>query len=125
VDDDGRRSEAVRERDFTIGRAAHAIPRVVWQPLRATGAQPLVLMGHGGSGHKRSPQLKRMAELFTGYGWWAAAIDAPVHGARGPGTDAPAPASYRQCGRARPWFRTGPTMDPRHSNRAQLFCIAI
>jgi len=86
--DDGKRSAAVCERDFTIERRGKAIPGVVWQPLRATGAQPLVLMGHGGSGHKRSAKLTRMAEIFTTtYGWWAAAIDGPVHGARGPVTD--------------------------------------
>src|SRR5262249_23572357 len=46
------------------------------------------LMGHGGTGHKRSPKMLRMAEIFTGYGWWAAAIDGPVHGVRGPVDDA-------------------------------------
>ena len=67
--DDGKRSAAVCERDFTIERRGKAIPGVVWQPLRATGAQPLVLMGHGGTGHKRSDKLTRMAEIFTtGYG---------------------------------------------------------
>ena len=81
------------ERDFTIERRGQAIPGVIWQPLRATGARPLVLMGHGGTGHKRSPKLERMAEIFTtDYGWWAAAIDGPVHGARGPVTD----SSYRE-----------------------------
>src|SRR5688572_15544336 len=81
------------ERDFTIERGGKAIPGVVWEPRRATGAQPLVLMGHGGTGHKRSPKLLRMAEIFTtSYGWWAAAIDGPVHGARGPVND----SAYRQ-----------------------------
>ena len=91
--DDGKRSAAVCERDFTLERGGKAIPGVVWQPLRATGAQPLVLMGHGGTGHKRSDKLKRMAEIFTtDYGYWAAAIDGPVHGARGPVND----SAYRE-----------------------------
>jgi dienelactone hydrolase len=94
--DDGKLSAAVRERNFTVERRGKAIPGVVWQPLRATGAQPLVLMGHGGTGHKRSAKMLRMAEIFTaGYGWWAAAIDGPVHGARAPVTDA-ADSAYRQ-----------------------------
>ena len=77
--DDGKRSAAVCERDFTIDRQGKAIPGVVWQPLRVSGARPLVLMGHGGTGEKRSAKLKRMAEIFTtGYGWWAAAIDGPA-----------------------------------------------
>jgi dienelactone hydrolase len=91
--DDGTRSAAARERDFTIERQGKAIPGVVWEPLRATGVQPLVLMGHGGSGHMRSPKMLRMAEIFTTqYGWWAAAIDGPVHGARGPVND----SAYRE-----------------------------
>jgi hypothetical protein len=70
--DDGKRSAAVCDRDFTIERHGKAIPGVAWQPLRVTGARPLVLMGHGGTGHKRSDKLNRMAEIFTaGYGWWA------------------------------------------------------
>jgi dienelactone hydrolase len=85
----------VNERDFTIERGGKAIPCVVWQPVEAVGARPLVLMGHGGSGHKRSAKMLRMAGIFTGYGWWAAAIDGPVHGARGPVTDASDPA-YRE-----------------------------
>ena len=93
--DDGKRSAIVWERDFIVQRGGNAIPGVVWQPLRATGAQPLVLLGHGGSGHKRSAKMMRMAEIFTGFGWWAAAIDGPVHGVRGPVTDATHPA-YRE-----------------------------
>ena len=94
--DDGKRSAEISERAFAIDRQGKAIPGVVWQPLRATGAQPLVLMGHGGTGHKRSDKLERMAEIFTtDYGWWAAAIDGPVHGARGSVTDA-ADSAYRE-----------------------------
>ena len=94
--DDGKRSEHVWERDFTLERSGTPIPGVVWQPLRATGAQPLVLMGHGGRGDKRSAKLTRLAEIFTtGYGWWAAAIDGPAHGARGAVTD-DADSAYRQ-----------------------------
>ena len=55
--DDGKRSAAVCERDFTIERRGNPIPGVVWQPLRATGARPLVLMGDGGTGDKRSAKM--------------------------------------------------------------------
>src|SRR6476659_9655789 len=79
--DDGKRSAAACERDFSVSRGGKAIPGVVWQPLRSTGAQPLVLMGHGGSGHKRSAKMLRMAEIFTtSYGWCAAASGGPGHG---------------------------------------------
>ena len=114
--DDGKRSAAVCERDFTIERRGKAIPGVVWQPLRAAGAQPLVLMGHGGTGHKRSPKMLRMAEIFTGYGWWAAAIDGPVHGARGPVTD----AAYRQM-----WTRQNVVQDMIDDWTAVLDALAL
>jgi dienelactone hydrolase len=94
--DDGKRTAVACERDFTVERHGKAIPGVLWQPLRVTGARPLVLMGHGGNGHKRSPKLTRLAEIFTmDYSWWAAAIDGPVHGARASDTEA-ADSAYRQ-----------------------------
>jgi len=56
---------------------------------------PLVMLGHGGSGHKRSAKMLRLGQIFAReYGWWACAIDGPVHGARGPVTEAIDPA-YR------------------------------
>ncbi len=87
---------AVCERDFTVERQGQTIPGVVWHPPGAVGPQPLILMGHGGSGHKRSANMTRLGQIFAGeYGWWAAAIDGPVHGGRGPVTDPTDPA-YRQ-----------------------------
>lgn len=84
------------EREFTVARQGQTIPGVLWSPVTATGPRPLILMGHGGSGHKRSANMLRLGQIFAeDYGWWAAAIDGPVHGARGPVTDATDPA-YRQ-----------------------------
>ena len=104
--DDGKRSASARERDFTIERRGKPIPGVVWQPLRAARAQPLVLMGHGGTGHKRSAKLLRMAEIFTGYGWWAAAIDGPAHGARVRPPTLKIGLPIAKCGSALQWYRT-------------------
>jgi len=103
--------EAVRvgeicERDFNVERDGHMIPGVVWQPARFAGPRPLVLMGHGGSGHKRSAKMLRLGKIFAAdCGWWAAAIDGPVHGARGPVTDAADPG-YRQM-----WQRSSVVQD--------------
>ncbi|MYU63117.1 alpha/beta hydrolase, partial [Streptomyces sp. SID69] len=44
---------------------------------------PLVLMGHGGGRHKKEPAMTGRARLLVnGYGFHAAAIDAPGHGDR-------------------------------------------
>src|SRR5207244_9277306 len=86
------------ERGFTVERQGQTIPAVVWHPAAPSGPRPLVLMGHGGSGHKRNERMVMLGRLFAGdYGWYAAAIDGPTHGARGPGTDASRPAC-RQMG---------------------------
>jgi len=86
----------VSARDFTVERDGHSVPGVLWQPAAATGSLPLVLMGHGGSGHKRNARMTMLGRMFAGeYGWCAAAIDGPVHGERGPVSDAGHPA-YRE-----------------------------
>ena len=84
------------ERGFAVERQGQAIPGVVWYPAVPSGPRPLVLMGHGGGGHKRNERMVMLGRLFAGdYGCWAAAIYGPVHGGRGPVTDASDPA-YRQ-----------------------------
>ena len=94
--EDAVSGSGVCERGFTVERQGQAIPGVVWYPAAPSGPRPLVLMGHGGGGHKRNERMVMLGRLFAGdYGWYAAAIDGPVHGARGPVTDASDPA-YRQ-----------------------------
>lgn len=85
----------VHERSFTVTRDGEDIPGVFWSPAAASGARPLILLGHGGGAHKRSERMLMVGELFTTYGWCAAAIDGPVHGDRGGITDASDP-TYRQ-----------------------------
>lgn len=100
--DDGVREANVCERGFTLDRAGHAIPGLAWHPVVLQGPSPIVLLGHGGSGHKRSAKMLKMARIFAGeFGWWAVAIDGPAHGARGGVADAH-DAAYRQM-----WQRPG------------------
>lgn len=67
------------ERDFTVG----GVPGVLWSPASLNDRAPLVLMGHGGGNHKKSPAMVGRARLLvTGCGFHVAVIDAPGHGDR-------------------------------------------
>jgi dienelactone hydrolase len=67
------------ERDFTVGE----IPGVLWSPFSGTERKPLILMGHGGGGHKKHPAMAGRAQrLVAGGGFHVAVIDAPGHGDR-------------------------------------------
>ena len=69
----------VVERDFTVGE----VPGVLWSPASGSGRAPLVLMGHGGGQHKKTPGLlARALDTVTTRGFAVAAIDAPGHGDR-------------------------------------------
>lgn len=73
--------DGVSENLFTIDD----ISGVIWSPIGATGARPLILMGHGGGQHKKSPGVRARAHRYvTVCGFDVAAIDAPGHGDRPP-----------------------------------------
>jgi hypothetical protein len=46
-------SNDVVERDFIVGK----VPGVLWSPASRSDRAPLVLMGHGGGLHKKTPAL--------------------------------------------------------------------
>ncbi|QTD99539.1 alpha/beta hydrolase [Streptomyces cyanogenus] len=72
-------SNGMLERDFTVGD----VPGVLWSPASGAVRAPLVLMGHGGGNHKKSPAMAGRARLLvTGCGFHVAVIDAPGHGDR-------------------------------------------
>lgn len=73
----------VTERDFELEVAGDRVPGVLWTPADAVGPRPLVLMGHGGSQHKRvDTHLARARHYVRALGFAVAAIDAPDHGDR-------------------------------------------
>ncbi len=72
-------SNGVVERDFILGE----VTGVLWSPASGSEHAPLVLMGHGGGLHKKTPGLEsRARNSVTACGFTVAAIDAPGHGDR-------------------------------------------
>ena len=92
----------VAERRFELRRGGEAIPGILWAPAAISRAAPLVLLGHGGSGHKRSDRMLELGARFArDRGFAAAAIDGPGHGDRG-GLTSTADPAYRAI-----WQRPG------------------
>src|SRR6266705_3643070 len=75
----------VTERRFDLVRETGVVPGILWTPAQQDRPVPLVLMGHGGSGHKRSDRHLLLGRRFAGVAQMAAAaIDGPLPGDRVP-----------------------------------------
>ena len=69
--------------ELTIRRSSVNIPVALWLPTEGSRPFPLVLVGHGGSGHKTSDLvLDTVEKLVDPLKIAVLAIDGPVHGAR-------------------------------------------
>jgi dienelactone hydrolase len=80
---EGTTSKGVTERGFDLEHSGRSVPGIVWTAEEAKGPTPVVLIGHGGSGHKREPHILALARrLVRHHGIAAAAIDGPLHGDR-------------------------------------------
>jgi len=80
---DIRTEAGVTRRSFALEVAGETVPAVIWAPEGAEGPRPLVLMGHGGSQHKKTPGISARARQYAQrLGYATLAIDAPGHGDR-------------------------------------------
>src|SRR5690349_3370461 len=79
----------MEERVLEVRSAGRRVPAVVWIPPAPAAPVPLVLVGHGGGGHKRAATVVNMAEgLAREHGIATLAIDGPVNGERESNDDA-------------------------------------
>jgi pimeloyl-ACP methyl ester carboxylesterase len=73
----------VAERRFDIVIDGQTVPGIIWAPENAAGTRPLLLMGHGGTQHKRIDTMVSRARTYVRHhGYAVVAIDAPGHGER-------------------------------------------
>lgn len=76
-------SDGVTRREFTLDVAGETVPGCLWTPEGARGPRPLILMGHGGSQHKKVANITAAAHAHARtLGYATVAIDAPGHGDR-------------------------------------------
>ena len=71
----------IEEREFELSVAGNAVPGVYWAPANAP-SERLVLLGHGGTSHKRIEYIVAVAKMLAAKGIASLAIDAPGHGER-------------------------------------------
>ncbi|MFC9691388.1 dienelactone hydrolase family protein [Kribbella sp. NPDC056951] len=73
----------VTERRFNLVRESGIVPGILWLPAGLSYPHPLVLLGHGGSGHKRGARQLELGRWFAGeWSMAVASIDGPFHGDR-------------------------------------------
>lgn len=73
----------VTERRFDLERESGLVPGILWTPTAYERPSPLVLMGHGGSGHKRSDRQLMLGRRLAMVSQIATVtIDGPFHGDR-------------------------------------------
>src|SRR5690349_2454424 len=75
--------KGVVERRFDLKAGNEVVPGIMWLPENASGPRPVVLIGHGGTQHKRAPNVLGLARRYVRHlGYAAVALDAPDHGDR-------------------------------------------
>lgn len=75
--------KGVVERRFDLQVGGETVPGIRWSPESAKGPRPTILIGHGGTQHKRVPNVLGLGRRFVRHlGYSAVALDAPGHGER-------------------------------------------
>jgi dienelactone hydrolase len=75
--------DGVAERRFDLRVDDEVVPGIHWLPEKPAAAHPTVLIGHGGTQHKRVANVVGLAEkLVRERGYGVVALDAPGHGDR-------------------------------------------
>jgi alpha-beta hydrolase superfamily lysophospholipase len=104
----------VVEQRFDLNAGTEVVPGIRWSPEGTKGPRPTILVGHGGTQHKRAPYVLTLARrLVRHLGYSAVALDAPGHGERV--TDPEAAERRRQAFEARRAAGPGagaPVFDP-------------
>ena len=75
--------KGVVERRFNLTVNGEIVPGIHWLPEAASAPHPTVLIGHGGTQHKRVPNVLGLARKLVRHGGYGVvALDAPGHGDR-------------------------------------------
>ena len=75
--------KGVIERRFNLTVGGETVPGIHWLPEEVSAAHPTVLIGHGGTQHKRVPNVLGLARKLVRHGGYGViALDAPGHGDR-------------------------------------------
>ena len=75
--------KGVIERRFDLTVGGEIVPGIHWLPEAASDPRPTVLIGHGGTQHKRVPNVLGLARKLVRHGGYGVvALDAPRHGDR-------------------------------------------
>jgi len=90
--------KGIVETAFEFDHVGERVPGILWRPDGSSGPTPMVLLGHGGTQHKRTPGVLSLARRLARHLDYASvAIDAPGHGDRREGPEERvAPAEMRR-----------------------------